>query len=42
VAIGVSILFWMANSVSNLNVNVAVILEKVANHEARIEKLEAK
>lgn len=40
--IAVCILFWMASSVSTLNVNVAVILEKVANHELRIEKLEAK
>ncbi len=40
VAIGVSVLFWMATSVSALNINVAVVLEKVANHELRINKLE--
>jgi hypothetical protein len=40
VAIGVSVLFWMATSVSALNINVAVVLEKVANHETRINKLE--
>lgn len=40
VAIAVAILFWMATSVSTLNTNVAVILEKVANHEMRINKLE--
>lgn len=39
-SIGVVILFWMASSVSALNVNVAVVLEKVANHELRINKLE--
>lgn len=42
VGVGVSILFWMASSVSALNVNVAVVLEKVANHEMRINKLENK
>lgn len=38
--IGVTILFWIASSISTLNINVAVVLEKVANHELRINKLE--
>lgn len=42
VGVGVSVLFWMASSVSELNKNVAVILEKVANHEMRLNKLEEK
>jgi hypothetical protein len=40
VGIAVAILFWMASSVATLNTNVAVILEKVANHEDRIKTLE--
>lgn len=40
VTVAVAILFWMATSVSSLNVNVAVVIEKVANHELRLEKLE--
>lgn len=42
VTCGVAILYWMASSVSTLNTNVAVVLEKVANHELRINKLENK
>lgn len=30
----------MSESVEKLNVNVAVVIEKVGNHEKRIEKLE--
>ena len=32
----------MSDSVQQLNVNVAVVIEKVGNHEKRIERLEDK
>lgn len=32
----------MKDSVQSLNVNVAVVIEKVSNHEKRIERLEEK
>jgi len=32
----------MKDSVSGLNTNVAVVIEKVSNHERRIERLEEK
>jgi len=38
--IGVSTLIWMASSITTLNINVAVVLEKITNHEARIINLE--
>lgn len=41
-SIGVIILGWIANSVSSLNIKIAVVLEKLAGHEKRIERLEEK
>lgn len=33
---------WIAKSVSDLNVKIAVVIEKLDSHEKRIEKLELK
>lgn len=33
---------WVGNSVNDLNKNVATIIERTANHEKRIDKLENK
>lgn len=39
---GVGILYALKQSVEELNVKVAVIVERTANHERRIENLESK
>ena len=39
---GVSILGKIYLSIQELNVRIAVVIEKVTNHEKRIEKLESK
>ena len=37
---GVGVMSKLQASVENLNVNVAVVIERVANHEKEIERLE--
>lgn len=37
---GVSILSRLNASVNSLNIKIAVILEKIANHEEKIDKLD--
>jgi hypothetical protein len=39
---GVHILYSLKQSVEELNVKMAVIIEKTGNHEKRIENLESK
>lgn len=40
--IAVTLLGWIASSISSLNVKIAVIIERTDNHEKRIERLENK
>lgn len=38
---GVYILYALKNSVDQLNISIAVVIERMNNHEKRIDKLEA-